>query len=96
MNYIIKFRQDYSENWNIFNPVLIPGEIAVDVDLMQFKIGDGKTPWKELNYCGDAAIFNGARSYTRNNDSVTFITNVEKEENKYDFGWITEPEDCRI
>lgn len=96
MNYIISFRQDTSENWNIFNPILKPGEIAVDIDFMQFKIGDGKTPWKELNYYGDAAAFNGARLYTLNNDTVTFITNVEKEENKYDFGWITEPEDCRI
>lgn len=92
MNYIISFRQDSSENWNIFNPILKPGELAVDIDLMQFKIGDGKTPWKELNYYGDATAFNGARLYT----TVTFITNIEKEENKYDFRWITEPEDCRI
>ena len=78
MNYTIKFRQDFSKNWDIFNPVLRPHEIAVDIDLMQFKIGDGKTPWKELNYCGDAAVFNGARLYTLNNDYVTFITNIEK------------------
>jgi hypothetical protein len=78
MNYTVKFRQDFSKNWNIFNPVLRPGEIAVDINLMQFKIGDGKTPWKELNYCGDAAVFNGARLYTLNNDCVTFITNIEK------------------
>ena len=88
MNYIIKFRQDYSENWDIANPVLKRGEIAVDINLMQFKIGDGKTPWKELNYCGDAAIFNGAHIYTltdTDKPSITFITNdeiLETKENK--------------
>lgn len=91
MSYIIKFRQDSSENWNIFNPVLKLREVAVDIDLMQFKIGDGKTPWKELNYCGDAAIFNGAHSYTltdTDKPSITFITNAEilnTEENKNEY-----------
>ena len=99
-NFIIKFRQDSSDNWNLFNPVLKPGEIAVDIDKMSFKIGDGVTEWKDLSYFGDAAVFNGAHIYLLNDEdkpSVTFVTNIEKEEeNKNDFEWITGPEDCCI
>lgn len=70
------------------NPVLRLGEIAVDIDEMKFKIGDGHTEWNILPYIGDAAIFNGARIFTltdTDKPSITFITNAEilnTEENK--------------
>jgi len=50
----IRHRRDTPENWTLYNPVLQPGEIGVEMwDLPnpdRFKIGDGETSWDELDY----------------------------------------------
>ena len=50
----ILFRQDTEINWETVNPILSIGEPGVAIDnngnITGFKLGDGITPWNELDY----------------------------------------------
>ena len=46
----IQFRRDIAENWAFHNPRLMPGEIGLETDTQQFKIGDGDLDWEDLPY----------------------------------------------
>ena len=53
MPYIqFQFRRDTSINWNSNNPTLAAGEMGIETDTYQFKIGDGSTSWILLPYGG--------------------------------------------
>lgn len=43
-------RQGTADQWTIANPVLGPGELAVETDTGRFKIGDGINHWSDLQY----------------------------------------------
>lgn len=50
-------RQDTSRNWNLFNPILLQGEMGIEVPdsgigtgQVKVKFGDGVTPWNRLKY----------------------------------------------
>lgn len=47
---IIQIRRDTSANWATENPVLAQGEIGLELDSGQIKIGDGSTTWTGLTY----------------------------------------------
>lgn len=56
----IRPRRDTGANWNIINPILLQGEIGIEIpeeglgsELVRMKIGDGLRPWKELKYAVD-------------------------------------------
>lgn len=49
INSIVTQRTDMKQNWEILNPVLLKGEIGVELDTMMMKIGDGVTNWMELS-----------------------------------------------
>ena len=46
----IQLRRDVEDDWFRDNPVLRSGEIGISLDLNTFKIGDGQTPWRDLDY----------------------------------------------
>jgi hypothetical protein len=46
----IQLRRGISTQWAISNPVLAQGEMAVETDTQNFKIGDGVTAWNSLSY----------------------------------------------
>jgi len=48
----IQFRRDTSISWTNANPVLASGEMGIELDTKQFKIGDGNTRWSLLPYGG--------------------------------------------
>jgi hypothetical protein len=48
----IQFRRDTSVSWTFSNPVLASGEMGIELDTKQFKIGDGTTRWSLLPYGG--------------------------------------------
>ena len=48
----IQFRRDTSISWTNANPVLASGEMGIELDTKQFKIGDGTTRWILLPYGG--------------------------------------------
>lgn len=43
-------RRGTEEQWTAANPVLAPGEIGFESDTNKFKIGNGVTPWENLDY----------------------------------------------
>lgn len=62
MAVLVKFRRATKSQWESANPVLSDGEIVVETDTYQLKIGDGSTNYNSLNYAfdpgDDAAFFN--------------------------------------
>ena len=52
MSVLIQFRRDTAAAWTAANPVLASGEMGVETDTNQFKIGNGSTPWNSLPYGG--------------------------------------------
>ena len=47
---VIQFRRGEAAKWTEINPVLHAGEPGFELDQGGLKIGDGETPWKELEY----------------------------------------------
>lgn len=45
----IQLRRDTSDNWYVSNPVLLEGEIGVDLTYNIIKIGDGSTHWNDID-----------------------------------------------
>jgi hypothetical protein len=45
-----RFQRGSANRWEELNPVLGPGEPGVEVDTGFFKMGDGVTPWNELEH----------------------------------------------
>jgi hypothetical protein len=46
----IQLRNDTAANWTDADPVLGVGELGLETDTVQFKIGDGVSSWTELEY----------------------------------------------
>lgn len=50
LNSKIQLRNDTAANWTTSNPILLKGEMGVEIDTGKFKIGDGATQWSGLSY----------------------------------------------
>lgn len=48
----VQFRRDTAVNWYAYNPILLEGEVAYDLDGDQYKVGDGEHAWRDLPYRG--------------------------------------------
>ena len=56
---IIQLRRGTESEWNLSNPALSSGELGVELDTGLFKIGDGSTGWRGLQYAaGKVGSFN--------------------------------------
>ena len=44
----IQIRNDKADIWQVVNPILAEGELAIEIDTRKFKIGDGVTAWNAL------------------------------------------------
>jgi hypothetical protein len=44
----IQIRRDTAANWTAEDPILAEGEIGIEIDTTQFKIGDGTSTWSTL------------------------------------------------
>lgn len=51
----ILIRNDTASNWQTQNPVLMKGELGVEIDSRKFKFGDGTTAWNDLDYASASA-----------------------------------------
>lgn len=60
----ILLRRDLSVTWNTSNPVLAQGEIALEEDNAEFKIGDGTTSYTNLLYYGNRQYQNVVEFYS--------------------------------
>ncbi len=52
LNIRIQLRNDTAENWTTQNPILLKGEMGVEIDTGKTKIGNGTDDWKTLKYSG--------------------------------------------
>jgi hypothetical protein len=52
----IQFRRGTASAWTTANPILADGEMGIETDTDQFKIGDGLTAWTSLAYGGIAGV----------------------------------------
>lgn len=48
----ILHRYNEANFWAVENPILGEGELGIESDTGLSKIGDGKTTWNQLKYCG--------------------------------------------
>ena len=51
-----QLRNDTAENWAAANPVLLKGEIGIELDTRKIKVGDGTTDWESLKYLSDDIV----------------------------------------
>lgn len=51
-NIQLQFRRGTAARWTQVNPILAPGEMGIESDTNQFKLGDGVTSWTGLPYGG--------------------------------------------
>ena len=51
-NVVILFRRDTPDNWSRINPVLAQDELGFETHTHYVKLGDGRTPWRDLPYRG--------------------------------------------
>ena len=47
---IIQLRRDTASAWTAANPILAQGELGLETDTDQIKVGDGTTAWNSLAY----------------------------------------------
>ena len=45
---VFQLRRDTGANWLLYNPVLLNGEMGINTDTYQFKLGDGTSTWSTL------------------------------------------------
>lgn len=78
LNIRIQLRNDKAENWTTKNPVLLKGEMGVEIDTGKIKIGNGTDHWTTLKYSGvDEDTIKGIIDNNRN--AVEFIVANEGE-----------------
>lgn len=51
-NIQFQFRRGTASEWSTANPVLANGEMGIETNTNQFKIGNGSTAWNSLAYGG--------------------------------------------
>ena len=61
-------RNDTSANWSTANPVLQLGELGIDTTEKKIKIGDGTTPWNELDFSSSKGAELGTAAPTAADD----------------------------
>lgn len=67
----IQQAHDTALMWHIKNPTLLTGEIGFESDTGYFKMGNGTTPWNDLEYSNVFAVSNGGiHTIDKDNTSV--------------------------
>lgn len=71
LNIRIQLRNDTAENWTTKNPLLLKGEMGVEIDTGKTKIGNGTDRWTALTYSGvDEDTIKGIIDSNRGNITV--------------------------
>ena len=56
LNSKIQIRNDTAANWTTSNPVLLKGELGIEIDTRKYKIGDGVINWTTLKYASGGGV----------------------------------------
>ena len=78
LNTKIQLRNGIAAEWTAKNPVLLKGEMGIEIDTHKIKVGDGSTQWSKLAYCG-ADTNDILNVINANRDSCTVIELAEGE-----------------
>ena len=89
INAHIQLRNDTAENWTNANPVLLKGEMGVEIDTGKTKIGNGTDHWTTLKYSGgdeiskygvtvtSSTVEGLAKRYTIHQDATGLDVNID-------------------
>ena len=87
MSYKIQIRRDNASNWSLKNPVLSIGEMGLEIDSHQFKLGDGVTNWNSLAFYSGVDV---ATTGSVDSDWVTSqIQSIPVATSQVDSDWVT-------
>ena len=56
--------------WESENPILPPGQVGYETDTKRMKVGDGFTPWNQLDFSTFHIVKNGGNSTSSFNPGV--------------------------
>jgi hypothetical protein len=70
----LQIRRDSLANWISNNPILASGEMAINLDTYQYKLGDGVKTWIQLPYAGIAGPDGPPGSSISNSTGPTGVT----------------------
>lgn len=74
-------RNDTQANWESADPILLKGELGVEIDTNRIKVGDGVNPWKSLSYIGaDASQLQNLIDASEDN-FYTVVRNKDESDN---------------
>lgn len=62
LNSKFQLRNDIKSNWDSENPILLKGELGVEIDTQKFKFGNGIDTWSVLKYASAQSALLFARS----------------------------------
>ena len=77
----IQLRNDTAANWKAANPVLLKGELGIEIDTRKLKIGDGISPWTGLKYVSDNVLVENTNPTATDTDhdvGVIWVNQSEK------------------
>ena len=70
MNVKLRTRYDTAANWVSNNPTLLSGELGIESDTLNMKVGDGSTVWNSLPYLLDGDVFQAAATILPNTSAA--------------------------
>jgi len=70
----LQIRRDSLANWVSNNPVLASGEMGINLDTYQYKLGDGVKTWMQLPYAGIAGPTGAPGTSISNSTGATGVT----------------------
>lgn len=70
----VRLRRDTAANWTAENPVLLLGELGVETDTRNFKVGDGATAWNSLSYYISANVATARGQCSKMDEGTIDIT----------------------
>ena len=83
----IRPRRGSSTEWNLYNPVLLEGELGVEVPetgvgtgISKFKIGDGERHWSDLPYAFNATAASAIDGGTIDDFNLILLRSGPKDE----------------
>lgn len=68
----IQIRRDTASNWSSANPTLAQGELGIETDTRNVKVGDGSTAWSSLAYLVNQTTLSNAANAAKTNVANTF------------------------
>lgn len=72
MSTVVQFRRGLSSQWSQFNPVLLDGELGLELNTGKFKLGTGIDTWKNLEYAGNRGLTGIASNIPETSGAITY------------------------